>query len=154
MKRTRAVTTAAVMMAAGLLIGGCTSTPHDGTADDPAPAGSSERAADQAAAREPQACRGGTYTWFNMRQNWVINGVAEAQSVTGSGRVTKPVRRLRTDPASVVTEGADLDPDLVLHSLGTKLGLVSADDDPKGVPPSASRARTRRSMSRWARSAT
>ncbi|WP_328902132.1 hypothetical protein OHR86_21405 [Streptomyces sp. NBC_00441] len=132
MKRTRAVTTAAVMMAAGLLIGGCTSTPHDGTADDPAPAGSSERAADQAAAREPQACRGGTYTWFNMRQNWVINGVAEAQSVTGSGRVTKPVRRLRTDPASVVTEGADLDPDLVLHSLGTKLGLVSADDDPKG----------------------
>ncbi|MFK0097381.1 hypothetical protein [Streptomyces sp. NPDC091040] len=131
MKRTRAVTTAAVMMAAGLLIGGCTSTPHDRAADDPAPAGSSKGAADQAAARGPQACRGGTYTWFNMRRNWVINGVAEAQSVTGSGRVTKPVRRLRTDPASVVTEGADLDPDLVLHSLGTKLGLVSADDDPK-----------------------
>ncbi|MGC4944611.1 hypothetical protein ACLQ2N_00130 [Streptomyces sp. DT224] len=130
MKRTRAVTTAAVMTA-GLLIGGCTSTPDDRTAGDPAPAASSKGTADQAAAREPQACRGGTYTWFNLRQNWVINGVAEAQSVTGSGRVTKPVRRLRTDPASVVTEGVDLDPDLVLHSLGTKLALVSADDDPK-----------------------
>ncbi|MGQ4487568.1 hypothetical protein ACN6LM_004771 [Streptomyces sp. SAS_281] len=131
MKRTRAVTTAAVLTAAGLLVGGCTSTPDGRAADDPAPARSSAATADKAVAREPRACRGGTYTWFNLRQNWVINGVAEAQTLTGPGSLTKPIRRLRTDPASVVTEGADLDPDLVLHALGTKLGLVPADGDPK-----------------------
>ncbi|MFB8084027.1 hypothetical protein [Streptomyces sp. NPDC055992] len=132
MKRTRAVTAAAVMIVAGILTGGCTSAPHDRAAESPATTGPTRAGTDRTAAREPEACRGGTYTWFNLRQESVINGVAEAQSLTGSGRVTKPIRRLRTDPASVVTEGVDLDPDLVLHSLGTKLGLVSADDDPKG----------------------
>ncbi|MEU2026265.1 hypothetical protein ABZ565_29550 [Streptomyces sp. NPDC016469] len=127
MKRTRAVTTAAVMMAAGLLIGGCTSTPGDRGADDPAPARSSAATADEAVAREPQACRGGTYTWFNLRQDWVINGVADAQHVTTrSARVAKPIRRLRTDPVTVETEGAEA----VLHALGARVGLVSADDDP------------------------
>ncbi|MFJ7629468.1 hypothetical protein ACIQZN_23525 [Streptomyces sp. NPDC097595] len=131
MKRTRVhIGAAAAIVAAALAcVSGCSST--DGGTTDAKPAGSPKAEAEQAVAREPQACRGGTYTWFNMRQNWVINGVAEAQSLTGSARVTKPIRRLRTDPASVVTEGVDLDPDLVLHSLGTKLGLVSADDDPK-----------------------
>ncbi|MYX66390.1 hypothetical protein GTW90_13860 [Streptomyces sp. SID8373] len=123
---------AAIAAAALVCVGGC-SAPDGGSADAK-PAGSPRAGseADLAVAREPKACRGGTYTWFNLRQDWMINGVTEAQSLTRSARVTKPIRRLRTDPASVVTEGADLDPDLVLHSLGTKLGLVSADDDPKG----------------------
>ncbi|MEV5655845.1 hypothetical protein [Streptomyces sp. NPDC052291] len=123
---------AAIAAAALVCVGGC-SAPDGGSADAK-PAGSPRAGseADLAVAREPKACRGGTYTWFNLRQDWMINGVTEAQSLTRSARVTKPIRRLRTDPASVVTEGADLDPDLVLHSLGTKLGLVSADDDPRG----------------------
>ncbi|MCX0245816.1 hypothetical protein [Streptomyces drozdowiczii] len=135
MKRTRAVTTAAVMMAAGLLVGGCTSTPHDGAADEPAPAGSSKAAADKTVAREQRACRGGTYTWFNLRDQSVLNGLAAPQRIPGKShtmvKLTEPVRRLRTDQASLDFQGPRPDQREVLFALSVRLGFAEKDEDPE-----------------------
>ncbi|WP_239079402.1 hypothetical protein [Streptomyces sp. SID7909] len=137
MKRTRVHlgAAAAIVAAALTCVSGC-SAPDGGSADAK-PSGSAEAAADKAdktVAREPQACRGGTYTWFNMQDRSVLNGLADPQRVArGSGKMTKltePVRRLRTDQASVVSQGPSLDPKQVLFALSTHLGFTEKGDDP------------------------
>ncbi|MEU2026709.1 hypothetical protein ABZ565_31820 [Streptomyces sp. NPDC016469] len=135
MKRTRVHlgAAAAIVAAALACVSGCSAA--DGGSTDAKPTGSARAAADKTVAREPQACRGGTYTWFNMQDRSVLNGLADPQRVTGGSskmtKLTEPVRRLRTDQASVVSQGSRVDPKQVLIALSTHLGFTEKDDDPE-----------------------
>ncbi|MET8124873.1 hypothetical protein ABZV67_14185 [Streptomyces sp. NPDC005065] len=64
----------------------------------------------------------------------MLNGVTEPQHLTAAKgtEFTKPMRRLRTDMASVRTEGTDgtsPDNDAVLLALGVHLGLAEKGDE-------------------------
>ncbi|MCM2411974.1 hypothetical protein [Streptomyces sp. RKAG290] len=139
MERTRAFTCAAGVLVAGLLAGasGCSSTPDDpGTSGKPKTAGSrtaSETGAEQVAAPEERACKGGTYTWFNMQKYSVLNGVTDVQRVTAKPtKMTEPMRRLRTDQGSLTSDGPRLDSQAVLFALSVHLGFAEKGDDPQG----------------------
>ncbi|WP_326738510.1 hypothetical protein [Streptomyces sp. NBC_01022] len=134
MKRTRAFTCAAAVLVAGLLAGasGCSSTPED-TGAKPKPTGSptaAQTGAEQVSAPEERACKGGTYTWFNLRKVSVLNGVTKAQRVTPEGtELTAPMQRLRTDQASLETEGPRLDSHAVFFALSMRLGFAEKGDE-------------------------
>lgn len=53
----------------------------------------------------PRPCKGGTYTWSDTRRRRVLDGGTEPQHLTAAegARFTQPMRRLRTDMASVRT---------------------------------------------------
>ncbi|WP_392751724.1 hypothetical protein [Streptomyces sp. LN590] len=136
MKRTLAAVAAAAVMATG--VSACTSS--DGTTrGKPRPEGSPTAARTgkgnvPATESRPRPCKGGTYTWFNTQRRWVLNGVTEPQHVTGAegAKFTEPMRRLRTDMASVRTEGiggTSQDNDAVLLALGIHVGLAEKGDD-------------------------
>ncbi|MFI5628357.1 hypothetical protein ACIA8E_03005 [Streptomyces sp. NPDC051664] len=136
MKRTLAAVAAAAVMATGM--SACTSS--DGsTREKPRPEGSPTAARTgkgnlPVTESRPRPCKGGTYTWFNTQRRWVLNGVTEPQHVTGSegAKFTEPMRRLRTDMASVRTEGTggtSQDNDAVLLALGVHVGLAEKGDD-------------------------
>ncbi|WP_202540976.1 hypothetical protein [Streptomyces sp. SID2563] len=138
MKRTRVHlgAAAAIVAAALTCVSGCSST--DGGTTDAKPSGPAKAEAaeaDQAVAREPRACRGGTYTWFNLRKHSVLNGLADPQRITGKPgepvKLTEPMRRLRTDQASLDTQGPRLDPQEVLFALGVHIGFADKDEDPE-----------------------
>lgn len=137
MKRTRVhlARAAAIVAAALACVGGC-SAPDGGSAD-PKPARSprAEAAADQAVAQEPRACRGGTYNWFNLQDRSVLNGLAAPQRIPGRTKkmikLTEPVRRLRTDQASLVSEGPRPDERQVLFALAVHIGFAEEGDDPE-----------------------
>lgn len=139
MKRTRALTHTVAVLVAGLLAGtsGCTSAPDDpGASGKPKAAGSATAASTRVVpVSDPEAlvCRGGTYTWFNTRHDSVLNGVTPAQRVTsGPTELSGPMRRLRTDRASVESEGPGLDSNTVLFALARHLGVADENDDPEG----------------------
>ncbi|RAJ67874.1 hypothetical protein K388_00617 [Streptomyces sp. KhCrAH-43] len=125
---------AAIAAAALVCVGGC-SAPDGGSADAK-PAGSPRAGseADLAVAREPKACRGGTYTWFNLEKRSVLNGLTDPQCVEGKPgepvKMTEPMRRLRTDRASLETQGPRLDPQEVLFALSVHIGFADKGDDP------------------------
>ncbi|MFF2434014.1 hypothetical protein ACFVU4_07525 [Streptomyces sp. NPDC058107] len=136
MKRTLAAVAAAAVLVTG--VSACTAS--DGTTrEKPRPEGSPTAARtgeDNVPATEsrPRPCKGGTYTWFNTQRRWVLNGVTEPQHVAGAegAEFTEPMRRLRTDMASVRTEGAgrtSQDNDAVLLALGVHVGLAEQGDD-------------------------
>ncbi|MFB6708224.1 hypothetical protein ACFCW6_26330 [Streptomyces sp. NPDC056333] len=142
MKRTPAavVAVAVAVMATG--VSACTSS--DGaTREKPRPEGSAT--ASRTGKRNvpvtesrPRPCKGGTYTWFNTQRRWVLNGVTEPQHFTGAqgAEFTVPMRRLRTDMASVRTEGTggtSQDDDDVLLALGVHLGLAEKGDEASGL---------------------
>ncbi|WP_329614093.1 hypothetical protein OG244_13490 [Streptomyces brevispora] len=136
MKRTRAFTRVAGLLVAGLLTGvsGCSTPPDDpGASGRPEQAGSSTPRTERVSAPRERACRGGTYTWFNMQSHSVLNGVTDAQRVTTEPtKLSEPMQRLRTDQASLEAEGPGLDSRTVLFALGVRLGLVAQGDDPEG----------------------
>ncbi|MFI6646093.1 hypothetical protein ACIBI8_00530 [Streptomyces sp. NPDC050529] len=136
MKRTRAFTCAAAVLVAGLLAGasGCSSTPED-TGAKPKPTGSptaAQTGAEQVSVPEERACKGGTYTWFNMQEQSVLNGVTDVQRVTGKPtKLTEPMRRLRTDQGSLTSDGPTLDSQAVLFALSVHLGFAEKGGDPQ-----------------------
>ncbi|MFD7617756.1 hypothetical protein [Streptomyces sp. NPDC059802] len=151
MKRTRAFTTAAVLVTA-LLAGtsGCTSAPGGGSGTEdsggkpPAAATKAGRTgADSALATAAQTCRGGTCTWFDTQRLPVLNGVTEPQHVTTTGTVrsSRPMIRLRTDLASLKTEGPVPGPADVLGALAVHVGL--ADEGEPDASDWTSRGSTR-----------
>ncbi|MFJ4902332.1 hypothetical protein [Streptomyces sp. NPDC088727] len=137
MKRTRAFTTVAAALVAGLLAGasGCTST-----SDGPARSGmpktaepSAKTGTERISAPDNQACEGGTYTWFNLQRHSVLNGVTKAQRVTAKpARMTEPMQRLRTDQASFQSDGPTLDSKDVFLALSVHLGFAEKGDDADG----------------------
>ncbi|MER7723913.1 hypothetical protein [Streptomyces sp. NPDC096323] len=136
MKRTRAFSRAVGVLVAGLLTGtsACSPTPDDpGTGAKPKPAGSpatGQTGAEQVAAPQERACKGGTYTWFNLQRHYVLNGVSDAQTLNAKGaELTKPMRRLRTDQASLESDGPRLDSKAVFYALSVRLGLVDEGED-------------------------
>lgn len=140
MKRTLAAVAAAAVMATG--VSACTSS--DGTTrekrrSDPSPtAARTGKGNVPVTESRPRPCKGGTYTWFNTQRRWVLNGVTEPQHLTTAKgtKFTKPMRRLRTDMASVRTEGADgtsPDNDAVLLALGVHVGLAEKGDETSGL---------------------
>ncbi|MFJ7942632.1 hypothetical protein ACIQ6K_03010 [Streptomyces sp. NPDC096354] len=137
MKRTLAAVAAAAVMATG--VSACTSS--DGTTrEKPRPEGSATAARTgkgnvPVTESGPRPCKGGTYTWFNTQRRWVLNGVTEPQHFTGAegAEFTEPMRRLRTDMASVRTEGTSQDDDAVLLALGVHLGLAEEGDETSGL---------------------
>lgn len=141
MKRTRALTCAVGMLVAGLLAGasGCDSTPEDpgASARKSKPAGSPTAArtgAEQVSAHEERACKGGTYTWFNMQSQYLLNGVTDAQPrMTKPSKMTKPMRRLRTDQASLESEGPRPDAKAVFYALSVRIGLADKGEDPEDL---------------------
>ncbi|MFJ9678619.1 hypothetical protein ACIRP2_11240 [Streptomyces sp. NPDC101194] len=150
MKRTRTVVTTTALLVAGLLavVSGCTSASSDAAnREEPRPAGSTtagRTGADSVPVSDARACRGGTYTWFNTQRLSVLNGVTEAQRVTAAKTVgaDRPMLRLRTDMASLDTEGPALGSDAVLGALAVHLGLADEGnpdaaglDKPGEYPP-------------------
>ncbi|MGW5271074.1 hypothetical protein ACWEQP_00550 [Streptomyces sp. NPDC004044] len=140
MKRTLAAVAVAAVMATG--VSACTSS--DGTTREQPRPDSSPTAARTGKGNvpvtesRPRPCKGGTYTWFNTQRRWVLNGVTEPQHLTATkgARFTQPMRRLRTDMASVRTEGTDgtsPDNDAVLLALGVHLGLADKGDETSGL---------------------
>ncbi|WP_107063524.1 hypothetical protein [Streptomyces sp. NRRL B-24720] len=140
MKRTLAAVVAAAVMATG--VSACTSS--DGTTrEQPRPEGSATAARTgkgnvPVTESRPRPCKGGTYTWFNTQRRWVLNGVTEPQHFTGAkvAEFTVPMRRLRTDMASVRTEGTggtSQDDEAVLLALGVHLGLAETGDETSGL---------------------
>ncbi|MFE4956930.1 hypothetical protein ACFRCW_23210 [Streptomyces sp. NPDC056653] len=136
MKRTPAAVAVAAVMATG--VSACTSS--DGTSREKPRSDGSPTAARTGKGNvpvtesRPRPCKGGTCTWFDARRRWVLNGVTEPQHLTAAKgtEFTKPMRRLRTDMASVRTEGTDgtsPDNDAVLLALGVHLGLAEKGDD-------------------------
>ncbi|WP_328626403.1 hypothetical protein OHA88_19065 [Streptomyces sp. NBC_00353] len=83
----------------------------------------------------PRTGKGGTYTWFDTRRRWVHNGVTEPQHLTGAkgAGFTQPMRRLRTDTASVRADGTSPDNDAVLLALGVHLGPAEKGDGTSGL---------------------
>ncbi|WP_327709035.1 hypothetical protein OG912_09950 [Streptomyces sp. NBC_00464] len=138
MKRTRAFTCAAAVLVAGLLAGasGCSLTPED-TGAKPKPTGSptaAQTGAEQVSAPEERACKGGTYTWFNLQSQYVLNGVTDAQLITAKPtKMTEPMRRLRTDQASLESEGPRLDAKAVFYALSVRIGLADKGEDPEDL---------------------
>ncbi|MET7498216.1 hypothetical protein [Streptomyces sp900116325] len=140
MKRTLAAVAAAAVMATG--VSACTSS-EGTTREKPQPEGSATAAGTgkgniPVTESRPRPCRGGTYTWFNTQRRWVLNGVTEPQHFTGAegAEFTVPMRRLRTDMASVRTEGTggtSQDDDAVLLALGVHLGLAEKGDETSGL---------------------
>ncbi|WP_326605583.1 hypothetical protein [Streptomyces sp. NBC_01800] len=140
MKRTPAAVAVAVLMATG--VSACTSS--DGTTREQPRSDGSPTAARTGKGNvpvtesRPRPCKGGTYTWFDTRRRWVLNGVTEPQHLTAAKgtKFTKPMRRLRTDMASVRTDGADgtsPDNDAVLLALGVHLGPAEKGDETSGL---------------------
>ncbi|MGW6098939.1 hypothetical protein ACWFRK_32375 [Streptomyces sp. NPDC055157] len=140
MKRTLAAVAVAAVMATG--VSACTSS--DGTTREKPRSDGSPTAARTGEGNVPvtesrsRPCKGGTYTWFNTRRRWVLNGVTEPQHLTAAKgtEFTKPMSRLRTDMASVRTEGTDgtsPDNDAVLLALGVHLGLAEKGDETSGL---------------------
>ncbi|WNI34054.1 hypothetical protein [Streptomyces sp. ITFR-6] len=136
MKRTRALGYATAVLVAGILAGtsGCGSTPDDrNTSRKPEQAGAptaGQAGAEQVAASQQRACEGGTYTWFNLQKHDVLNGVTEVQRVTAEPtKLTAPMRRLRTDRASLESDGPALDPHAVFFALDTRLGLTEKGEE-------------------------
>ncbi|WP_240799384.1 hypothetical protein [Streptomyces sp. A0958] len=70
-----------------------------------------------------------------MQKHSVLNGVTDVQRISAKGdkmvRMTKPMRRLRTDQASLESDDPKLDPHAVLFALGVHLGLADKGDDPQ-----------------------
>ncbi|MFE7794372.1 hypothetical protein [Streptomyces sp. NPDC057460] len=139
MKRTPAVVAVAAVMATG--VSACTSS--DGTTrEQPRPDGSPTAARTgkgnvPVTESPPRPCKGGTCIWFDARRRRVLNGVTEPQRLTATkgARFTQPMRRLRTDMASVRTEGTDgtsPDNDAVLLTLGVHLGPAEKGDETSG----------------------
>ncbi|WP_406092980.1 hypothetical protein [Streptomyces sp. NBC_01013] len=139
MKRTRTLTSTVAVLVAGILAGasGCGSTPDDpGASGRPKQAGSptaGTAGAERVAASEQRACEGGTYTWFNLRKQSVLNGVADAQRVTAEAtKMVEPIRRLRTDQASLRSDGPRPDAQDVFLALSVHLGFAEKGDEPEG----------------------
>ncbi|MER6116847.1 hypothetical protein [Streptomyces sp. NPDC001743] len=138
MKRTRAFSCAVGVLVAGLLASACSATPDDpDTGAQPKPAGSpatGRTGAGQVAAPQERACEGGTYTWFNLQRRYVLNGVSDAQTLKAEGtELTEPMRRLRTDRASLESDGPRLDSKAVFYALSVRLGLADKGEDPEDV---------------------
>lgn len=138
MKRTRALSTAVAVAVEGLLTAtsGCTSAPDaPEAAVKPSTAGSPAPGAERVSAPQERACEGGSHTWFNEQSLSVLNGVTDAQRVSADpGRMvkmTEPMRRLRTDQASLESHGPRLDAQDVLLALGVRLGFAEKGDDPQ-----------------------
>ncbi|MET8329218.1 hypothetical protein [Streptomyces sp. NPDC005181] len=139
MKRTLAAVAVAAVMATG--VSACTSS--DGTTREKPRSAGSPTAATTGAGNVPvtesraRPCKGGTYTWFNTQRRWVLNGVTEPQRFTAkAAKFTEPMRRLRTDMASVRTDGTQgtaPDNDAVLLALGVHLGLAEKGDETSGL---------------------
>ncbi|WNI22672.1 hypothetical protein [Streptomyces sp. ITFR-16] len=123
------------MAVAGLLTAtsGCTSAPDaPKAAASPSTAGAPAGSAEPVSAPRERACEGGTYTWFNEQSLFVLNGVSDVQRVTGKRtKLTEPVRRLRTDQASVEAVGPRLDSRDVLFALSVRLGFADKGGDPQ-----------------------
>ncbi|MEW1687649.1 hypothetical protein ACIQOF_29745 [Streptomyces sp. NPDC091265] len=141
MERTRAFTAAVAVLAAAILAGagGCTSAADGpGASEKPRAAGEPTAAAatERISAPEDRACKGGTYTWFNTRRVPVLNGVTDFQRVTvESTKLTEPMQRLRTDQASLESDGPRPDPRTVLFALSVHLGFSEKRDDPGDGSP-------------------
>ncbi|MGY5031765.1 hypothetical protein ACWC9U_12770 [Streptomyces sp. 900116325] len=151
MKRTPAAVVAAAVMATG--VSACTSS--DGTTREmPRPEGSATAARTgkgnvPVTESRPRPREGGTCTWFDTQRRWVLNGVTEPQHFTGAkgAEFTVPMRRLRTDMASVRTEGTggtSQDDDAVLLALGVHLGLAERGTRRRGRPNRGSTPRSAR----------
>ncbi|MFH9725679.1 hypothetical protein ACH4M4_22340 [Streptomyces sp. NPDC017254] len=87
-------------------------------------------AADVARHTVDTACRGGSYTWFDIDRRDVLTGVGQKQRIgKGGGPLTNRLSPLRT-PATAVTfeKGPRADPDATLSSLGDHIGETNATD--------------------------
>ncbi|MET9470967.1 hypothetical protein ACFYWN_03110 [Streptomyces sp. NPDC002917] len=126
-------TPAAVAVVAGMATGVSVCASSDGTTREQPRSDGSPTAARTGKGNvpvtesRPRPCKGGTYTWSDTRRRRVLDGGTEPQHLTAAegARFTQPMRRLRTDMASVRTEGTDgtsPDNDAVLLALGVHLG--------------------------------
>ncbi|MGW0822217.1 hypothetical protein [Streptomyces sp. NPDC002845] len=85
--------------------------------------------ATQAAVRA-EACKGGTFTWFNIDQSERLTGVAKAERVgKGGGKLTNRLQRVYTPEVSVKADGPSVPTREVLLSLGMETGVIDADED-------------------------